>query len=168
MNDFAHLMDELQIRDLSHRYAMALDKDDREGWRSLFSDEVSFESGGSVRGLADVLNIPRDQLRRYQKTLHSVTTQQISIDGDTATGEVYCVAHHIYRDFHQNSRFPFDLSHDFLIRYEDAYARVDDRWLFTRRRIITEARLVHQVIPAVPDEARIGDGSTAEDDIRPA
>lgn len=147
MSELAALLDELAIKDLSHRYAIALDRDDREEWASLFSENVAFESGGSVRGLEDVLRIPREQLARYKKTLHSVTTQKISFDGDRATGEVYCVAHHIYEDFHQNGRFPFNLSHNFLIRYEDEYARVDGRWVFTRRRVVTEARFVNQIIP---------------------
>lgn len=147
----ALLLDELSIRDLSHRYAVALDRDDQAAWRSLFSAEVVFESGGTVRALEQVLRIPGDQLARYTKTLHSVTTQQIVLDGDTATGEVYCIAHHLYEDFHQNQRLPFDLSHNFLIRYEDAYARENGRWVFTRRKIITEARYVHQIIPTLAD-----------------
>lgn len=141
-------MDEREIRDLSHRYAIALDRNDRAEWRALFAEDIAFESGGSVRGLAEVLDIPGDQLQRYEKTLHSVTTQLVRLDGDTASGEVYCIAHHIYRDTHQYGRFPFHLSHDFLIRYEDEYARRDGRWVFTRRRVITEARLVHQIIPS--------------------
>ncbi|MDN3496687.1 nuclear transport factor 2 family protein [Planococcus sp. APC 4015] len=149
---FASLRDELEIRDLSHRYARALDRDDAAAWRALFSSDVAFQSGDSVRGLEDVLRIPGDQLGRYRKTLHSVTTQNIVLDGTTASGEVYCIAHHIYEDFHQNERFPFDLSHNFLIRYDDDYAREDGRWVFTRRRIITEARFVHQIIPG-PAEA---------------
>ena len=148
MTEVARLLDELAVKDLSHRYAIALDRGDREEWASLFSDDVAFESGTSVRGLGDVLRIPSEQLARYKKTLHSVTTQRISLAGDRATGEVYCIAHHIYEDFHQNGRFPFDLSHNFLIRYNDDYARIDDRWVFTRRRVVTEARFVHQIIPA--------------------
>ena len=101
-----------------------------------------------MRGLGDVLRIPSEQLARYKKTLHSVTTQRISLAGDRATGEVYCIAHHIYEDFHQNGRFPFDLSHNFMIRYNDDYARNDGRWVFTRRRVVTEARFVNQIIPA--------------------
>lgn len=143
----AALRDELEVKDLSHRYARALDRDDEAAWRALFSAAVAFESGGSVRGLEDVLRIPGDQLGRYVKTLHSVTTQNVVLDGDRASGEVYCIAHHIYEDFHQNGRFPFDLSHNFLIRYDDDYVREDGRWVFTRRRIITEARFVHQIIP---------------------
>ena len=148
MTEVARLLDELAVKDLSHRYAIALDRGDREEWASLFSDDVAFESGTSVRGLSDVLRIPSEQLARYKKTLHSVTTQRISLAGDRATGEVYCIAHHIYEDFHQNGRFPFDLSHNFLIRYNDDYARIDGRWVFTRRRVVTEARFVHQIIPA--------------------
>ncbi|MEX1077883.1 MAG: nuclear transport factor 2 family protein [Homoserinimonas sp.] len=145
----SEFMDEMAIRDLSHRYAIALDKNDLDAWSGLFSKDVVFESGTSApRGIADVLRIPGDQLKRYEKTLHSVTTQQIALDGDTASGEVYCFAHHIYQDFHQNNRFPFDLSHNFLIRYDDDYAREDGRWVFTRRRIMTEARFVQQIIPA--------------------
>ncbi|MGV8858066.1 nuclear transport factor 2 family protein [Rhodoglobus sp.] len=148
MSSFETLLDELAVRDLSHRYAMALDKNDVEAWRSLFSRDVVFESGSSLpRGYDDVLRIPEDQLKRYKKTLHSVTTQQINVDGDRASGEVYCIAHHIYEDFHQNERLPFDLSHNFLIRYDDDYVREDGHWVFARRRILTEARFVHQIIP---------------------
>ncbi|MGE3194832.1 MAG: nuclear transport factor 2 family protein [Microbacteriaceae bacterium] len=148
--ELAAMRDELAVRDLSHRYAIALDRNDRDAWRALFSDDIAFESGGSVRGLEDVLRIPDDQLQRYAKTMHEVTTQLVSVEGDRAHGEVYCQAHHIYQDFHQNGRFPFDLSHDFLIRYEDDYARIDGRWVFTRRQVITEARHVRQIIPAIP------------------
>ena len=149
MNQIARLMDELAIRDLSHRYAMALDANDLEAWRGLFSEAVIFESGTSApRGLAEVLHIPDNQLKRYKKTLHSVTTQRVSLDGDRATGETYCIAHHIYEDFHRDDQLPFDLSHNFLIRYDDDYAREDGRWVFARRRVITEARFVHQIIPA--------------------
>jgi ketosteroid isomerase-like protein len=148
VSEIADLLDERAIKDLSHRYAVALDRDDREAWAALFSDDIAFESGTTVRGVDEVLRIPREQLARYQKTLHSVTTQQITLDGDRATGVVYCVAHHLYEDFHQNGRLPFDLSHNFLIRYEDDYARIDGRWVFTRRRVVTEARYVDQIIPA--------------------
>ena len=148
VSEIADLIDQQAIRDLSHRYAVALDRDDRETWASLFSDDIVFESGDSVRGLDEVLRIPKEQLARYKKTLHSVTTQQITLAGERATGVVYCIAHHIYEDFHQNGRLPFDLSHNFLIRYEDDYARTEGRWVFTRRRVVTEARYVNQIIPA--------------------
>lgn len=88
--------------------------------------------------------------QRYERTLHAVTTQVVACDGDHATGTVYCIAHHLYRDTHQHGRFPFDLTHAFLIRYEDEYARIGGRWVFTRRSVITEARYVHQVIPGPP------------------
>ncbi|TQK20390.1 SnoaL-like protein [Microbacterium sp. SLBN-154] len=142
--------DEREIRDLSHRYAVALDRGDTESWAALFAEDVAFESGGTVRRREDVLAIPADQLRRYERTLHAVTTQVIARDGDRATGTVYCIAHHLYRDTHQHGRFPFDLTHAFLIRYEDEYARIDGRWVFGRRHVVTEARYVHQVIPGPP------------------
>lgn len=139
--------DEREIRDLSHRYAVALDRGDADAWAALFADDIAFASGGTVRGQSDVLAIPGDQLARYERTLHAVTTQVIVRDGDRAAGTVYCIAHHLYRDTHQRGRFPFDLTHAFLIRYEDEYARIGGRWLFTRREVVTEARYVHQVIP---------------------
>ncbi|MEO7348448.1 MAG: nuclear transport factor 2 family protein [Terrimesophilobacter sp.] len=149
MSQITELVDEMAIRGLSHRYAMALDSNDLEAWRALFSEDIVVESGTSApRGLAEVLRIPEIQLQRYKKTLHSVTTQQVHLDGDTASGEVYCTAYHIYEDFHQGGRLSFDLSHNFLIRYDDNYVRNDGRWVFARRRIITEARFVHQIIPS--------------------
>ncbi|WP_210490893.1 nuclear transport factor 2 family protein [Microvirga antarctica] len=144
----APMLDEFAICKLSHRYAQALDRNDQVAWAALFTADAVIESGNSKpRGYSEIMRIPVDQLKRYKKTLHSVTTQVITLSGDTALGEVYCTAYHIYEDFHQNGRFPFDLSHNFLIRYEDAYRRVDGQWMFTRRRISTEARFVHQIIP---------------------
>lgn len=149
MDPITALTDELAIRNLSHRYALALDRGDLETWRSLFSTSAVLESGSAApRGLEDIMRIPVDQLQRYQKTMHSVTTQVIELSGDTATGIVYCTAQHLYRDFHQGGRLPFDLSHDFVIRYEDEYVREGSTWVFARRRIDTEARSVHQIIPA--------------------
>lgn len=147
MDPITALADELAIRNLSHRYALALDRGDLEEWRSLFSASAVVESGSAEpRGLDDIMRIPVDQLQRYEKTLHSVTTQVIQLAGDTATGVVYCTAHHFYRDFHQGGRLPFDLSHDFIIRYEDEYVREGGAWVFARRRIDTLARSVQQVI----------------------
>lgn len=150
MNDISlnALLDEFEICKLSHRYARALDKGDLEEWGALFAKDVIVESPSAApRGYAEIMKIPVDQLKRYKKTLHSVTTQNITVNGDRATGEVYCVAYHIYQDAHQNGRLPFDLSHNFIIRYEDEYQRVDGRWLFVRRYIITEARYIDQIIP---------------------
>ncbi|MBM6596707.1 nuclear transport factor 2 family protein [Microvirga pudoricolor] len=150
MNDkgLTALLDEFEICKLSHRYAMALDKGDLEEWGELFAEDVIVESPSAApRGYAEIMKIPVDQLNRYKRTLHSVTTQNITVNGDEATGEVYCVAYHIYQDAHQNGRLPFDLSHNFIIRYEDEYRRVEGRWLIVKRYIVTEARYIDQIIP---------------------
>ena len=139
--------DETEIKNLSHRYATALDGGDLNAWRALFSSNIVVESGSATpRGLAEVMQIPVDQLARYDATMHHVTTQVIEVAGEQATGVVYCIAQHWYRDTHQNGRLPFDLSHDFFIRYDDEYVREDGSWVIARRRIQTLARRVEQVL----------------------
>ena len=68
-------------------------------------------------------------LARYAKTFHFVGNSIYEIDGDNATGEVYCVARHL--------RVRDDDTTDFVwfIRYIDRYERRDGTWLIADRTL---------------------------------
>jgi hypothetical protein len=56
-----------------------------------------------------------------------------SWDGDRATGESYCLAHHLTQDQH-GSRTLMVAS----IRYLDAFVKQDGAWLFAERRLMVD------------------------------
>jgi SnoaL-like domain len=143
----SNLHDEWEIRNLSHRYAQALDRGDTETWRSLFTADVMLQTGDKApSSYSELVGSPELQLRRYQKTWHGVLTQVIHVDGDQAEGEVYCLARHIWTDSHNTpGDMPFSLSHDMTIRYQDRYRKDNGEWKFAVRKITIDLRTVSQV-----------------------
>ena len=58
--------------------------------------------------------------------------QFVAIDGDRASGETYCTAHHIYRV----DGAPMNLT--MFIRYQDRWVRDGGRWWFEERRLCVD------------------------------
>jgi len=144
---FEQMRDEWEIQKLSHRYAQLVDRGDGKAWAGLFTPDGVLRVGDGMEiGLDVIEGIPERQLRRYASTWHGVLTQVIDLDGDTATGEVYCIAKHIYTDYHNTpGSMPFSLCHDVVIRYQDQYRRHDGQWRFSRRALTVDHRQVSQV-----------------------
>jgi hypothetical protein len=121
---------------LSAQYAIAADRRDGDAFASVFEPDgllrgfVQEELRARVQGHDELRRVPAS-LRRYARTMHFVGTVGYVVDGDEATGEVYCVAHHV-------SREPVTdlIMH---IRYEDRYRKASDgRWLFSQRDCISD------------------------------
>ncbi|HEX6475929.1 MAG TPA: nuclear transport factor 2 family protein [Acidimicrobiales bacterium] len=135
------IVDRLALRELSDRYASAVDRRDVEALVELFTDgaELSVydpahaEAPSRVRrGRPELAEIPR-LIARYPKTFHFVGNALYEIDEDVATGEVYCVAHHLIDDPEGAT------DHVMLIRYIDDYLRCDDgRWRISGRRLLVQ------------------------------
>jgi hypothetical protein len=71
-------------------------------------------------------------LNKYEATTHSLGQSTIVLDKDQATGETYCLAHHISASVAS-------------LRYYDVFVRADERWLFGERKLIvhwTETRQI--------------------------
>jgi hypothetical protein len=64
-------------------------------------------------------------LARYDQTFHFVGLHRIVVDGDAATGHVYCDAHH------RTGRRDLVMH----IHYEDRYRRGADGWRIGRRDV---------------------------------
>lgn len=113
----------LEISQLPSRYAMALDARDLDALVALFVDDVEAGSHGSGR---DALKRWYDAvLRRFYRSIHLVCGHQFDfVDGDNATGSVYCRAEHEDGDGW----------YVITMRYDDVYQRRDDRWCFVKRR----------------------------------
>jgi SnoaL-like domain len=133
--------DEDQLRALSVEYAAAADGRDGERFAALFTDRgalvvpnypddlrpVITRSGG------DTLRQVPELLRRYDRTFHQLSNHRYAVDGDDATGEVLCVAHHASTPEGGDPGNPTDTV--WFIRYRDTYRRTRSGWRFARREL---------------------------------
>jgi ketosteroid isomerase-like protein len=143
------LADRVAIRELVDAYAHCADRRDAEGQKSLFTDDTHFvvymEGQASeptqVLDGREALTPVFDDLNRYQATMHFNGQSAVVLDGDRATGETYCVAHHLFTDDGDRKLMVA------WLRYGDTFVKVDGAWLFAERNLYvdwTETRLSHQ------------------------
>ncbi len=128
---------------LSVAYATAADNRDGSVFAGLFSadgDLVVPKYPDDLRavitrsGREALAKVP-DGLRRFERTFHQVTNASFAVDGDRATGDVQCVAHHLSAPEGGSAprRRPGWVDHVWFIRYRDGYTRTVDGWRFARR-----------------------------------
>ena len=128
--------DRLAIRELVEAYAHCADRRDANGQMSLFTADTRFvvymnpkdatpsQELHSREALAPVFAA----LNQYDATTHFVGQSTItSLTKDRATGEAYCLAHHVTVDG-GNRRLMIA-----SLRYLDTYVKIDGEWLFSER-----------------------------------
>jgi hypothetical protein len=127
---------EWALNKLPHLYAQALDRRDVEALGRLFTADAEIVVGKGDRwDRARILNIPNVHRAGYRATFHSVFNQTLVLGDKTATGEVYCLARHLFPE--RNGKH---FSNDMTLRYEDQYRLEDDNcWRFSMRRIVMAA-----------------------------
>jgi ketosteroid isomerase-like protein len=133
--------DRLAIRELVEAYAYCADRRDAEGQMSLFTPDAHFvvymdaknpkpsQDLHSREALAPVFA----DLNQYQATMHFVGQSTISSLTEThATGQTYCLAHHLtVDDDHRRLMIA-------TLRYHDTFAKVDGAWLFAERQLYVD------------------------------
>ncbi len=130
----------LALNALAQTYARAADERDVEAFIAIFAPDAELRiyppedpTHPRIRRGAVALAAIPDALAKYEKTFHLLgqATYAWSDDEQTATGEVYCEAHHLtaYPDGTRADRVMF-------IRYIDAY-RHDSPigWKITTREV---------------------------------
>jgi 3-phenylpropionate/cinnamic acid dioxygenase small subunit len=141
------------LRSLSVRYASGVDRRDRDRFLSAFhADAVLLVHAGGeasaptgeLRGHAELARVV-ELIERYRETFHLLGQGSYELAGTTATGEVYCLAHHLERSTEQPATV---VTH---IRYLDRY-RVGDGgdWRIAERRVVVDWQEKHAHRPAVP------------------
>src|SRR6201984_3747714 len=103
----AEAADRLAIRELIEAYAHCADRRDAEGQMSLFTEDTHFvvymnakdptpsQELHSCEALAPVFAA----LNQYDATTHFLGQSTLfTLTGDRATGEAYCLAHHVTVD----------------------------------------------------------------------
>ncbi|GHD77014.1 nuclear transport factor 2 family protein [Streptomyces mirabilis] len=133
--------DRLAIRELIDAYAHCADRRDAEGQMALFTKDTRFlvfmdatatEPTQELHG-REALAPVFDNLNTYRATTHFNGQSTVSLDGGRATGESYCIAHHISVD-DSGQRTIMIAS----IRYLDTFAKHDGEWLFAERRLMVD------------------------------
>jgi ketosteroid isomerase-like protein len=131
--------DRLAIRELIDAYAHCADRRDAKGQMALFTEDTRFlvfmdlasaEPTQELRGresLAPVFG----NLNTYVATMHFNGQSTVSLDGDRATGESYCLAHHL--SVAEDGRRTLMVA---SIRYLDEFVKQDGQWFFAARRLM--------------------------------
>jgi hypothetical protein len=133
--------DRLAIRELIEAYAHCADRRDAKSQMSLFTPDTRFvvfmnakdqtpsQELHSREALAPVFA----DLNKYDATTHFVGQSTIfTLTPDQATGEAYCLAHHVAVDGGKRRLMLASL------RYLDTFAKVDGAWLFSERLLYVD------------------------------
>jgi hypothetical protein len=91
-----------QLRSLAERYARGVDRREVDTFVALFHpdavitihDPSETEDPRQVRGAERLAKVP-EAIKRYPKTFHMLGQSTYDIGDGEATGEVYCIAHHL-------------------------------------------------------------------------
>ena len=134
------LADRLAIRELVDAYAHCADRRHAEGQKSLFTEDTHFvvymDGQGSeptqVLDGREALTPVFDDLNRYQATMHFNGQSTVALDGDGATGESYCIAHHLFTDNGERALMVA------WLRYDDVFVKVDGAWGFAERNLYVD------------------------------
>ena len=129
--------DRLAIRELVDAYAFCADRRDAEGQKALFTDDTHFvvymagegsDATDDLRGRESLTPV-FDNLNTYEATMHFNGQSTVALDGDQATGETYCLAHHVYSADGERKLMIAAL------RYQDTFVKADGAWRFAERRL---------------------------------
>jgi ketosteroid isomerase-like protein len=138
-----------ELRSLAEQYARGVDRrGDADAFVALFlpdavisiHDPSESTEPRQIKGAERLARIP-ESIKRYAKTFHMLGQTTYDIGEREATGEVYCIAHHLTADQHGGTDYVM------FIRYEDTYRRdPEGAWKFAHRRLRvdwTETRAVN-------------------------
>ncbi len=130
------LLDRAVLRNLVESYASFADAGEPERVAGLFTPDaqliVSLTPGADPtsirRGRAEIA-AAMAALSRYWTTTHVIANVMVEISGDTARGQVGCVAHHIEGlEGQRRDRVLY-------IRYADQYAKHEGSWRIAQREV---------------------------------
>jgi ketosteroid isomerase-like protein len=130
--DAREIADRLALRELACRYARAVDRRDYRAFVALFLPDAVLCGPGYEMPGHEAIEAGIRLIERYEATQHCVHNELFSLHGDEATGEVYCVAYHLYAREGEARRL------DMGVRYQDRYRRTPAGWRFARRELVVD------------------------------
>jgi len=134
-------VDRLAIRELVEAYGHCADRRDAKGQLALFTADTHFvvymnakdpSPSQELHSRHELASVFAD-LNKYDATTHFVGQSTIfTLAADRATGEAYCLAHHVTVDGGKRRLMLASL------RYLDTFAKTDSAWLFAERRLYVD------------------------------
>jgi ketosteroid isomerase-like protein len=132
--------DRLAIRELVDEYARCADRREAEAQKALFTEDTHFlvyMNGAGTEPTEDLhgseqLTPVFAALKQYEVTMHFNGQSTVQLEGTQATGETYCIAHHV---FSADGERKIMLAY---LRYRDSFAKQGGRWLFAERNLYLE------------------------------
>jgi len=133
--------DRLAIRELVEAYAHCADRRDAKGQMALFTEDTHFVVFMNAKDPEPSMDLhARDALARvfadlnkYDATTHFVGQSTIfTLTAGQATGEAYCLAHHVTVSAEKRRLMVASL------RYYDTFVKTDGTWLFAERQIYVD------------------------------
>lgn len=126
------ITDRIEIQDLINTYSHCADNREAQKQAELFTENAlvkvfngkSTEPVQTLRGRKALEN-GFQVLKQYDVTTHFNGQNTLTVNGNKATGEVYCLAHHI-----KNAEKSLLVM---SIRYHDTYTKQNGKWLFSER-----------------------------------
>jgi ketosteroid isomerase-like protein len=145
--------DRASLRDLAERYAAGVDRRDvdlflsafhADGCLLVFQPSESPAPRGTRRGRAELADVIT-RISRHDRTFHLIGNSSYDVDGDHATGEIYCEAHHLDRP---DGQAEGGTDHIMYIRYQDAYEKAaDGSWQIAERRVLVDWTETRTIVP---------------------
>ena len=132
--------DRLAIRELVDAYAHCADRRDAKGQMALFTPDAHFVVFMDAKSTNPSMELNKrtdlapvfDELNKYEATTHFMGQSTVSLAGDRATGETYCLAHHISASEGKRTIFVASL------RYYDTFVNLDGTWFFAERKLMVD------------------------------
>ncbi len=136
------MKDRVKIKEAIDSYSHNADRRNAKEQTAVFTQDAIIEvyQGDpekskpvqTLHGRAEIEKGFREGLKPYDVTMHFNGQSVLHIDGDRATGETYCLAHHLWTE--KGHRMLLIMG----IRYKDTFERQGENWLFSKRQLIIE------------------------------
>jgi SnoaL-like domain len=133
--------DRLAIRELVEAYAHCADRRDATGQMSLFTADTHFVVYMNAKDPTPSMELRSREalapvfadLNKYDATTHFIGQSTIlTLTNNRATGEAYCLAHHVTVAGDKRRLMVASL------RYLDTFAKIDGVWRFSERLLYVD------------------------------
>ena len=133
-SDIVAMLDERALTRLVADYAQAVDRLDEPLLRKVFAPDAVLEGPGwrfeGIEQICTIIPMMRDM---FVSSWHATHQQTIALNGDQATGEVYCAGRHLQKGGYAENQVV-----TMIIRYQDRYVRRPEGWRIAARKEIID------------------------------